>query len=114
MLLKTQFEIVETPTPITEPINKFGGQPVWINTPHWPIDPATGEQMMFQSQIVLDPALFPDSNGAIAYIFYGDGEQLYNEAFAVVLQTKEHQALNTQVQAMEFVAKGLPSMNGRK
>ncbi|HAS42580.1 MAG TPA: hypothetical protein DCS93_19020 [Microscillaceae bacterium] len=103
MLLKTQFQIVETSTPITEPITKFGGQPVWINTPHWPIDPASGEKMMFQSQIVLDPALFPDSNGAIAYIFYGDEEQLSNYDFVVVLQTKENESLNTQTEEIDFV-----------
>jgi len=103
MLLKTPFQIVESSTTITEPITKFGGQPVWINTPHWPIHSATGEQMMFQSQIVLDPALFPDSNGAIAYIFFGDTEQLSNDDFAVVLQTKDSKALNAQNQEIEFV-----------
>jgi len=95
MLLKTQFQIVETSTPITEPISKFGGQPVWINTPHWPIDPATGKQMTFLSQIVLTPELFPDSQGIIAYIFFGEGEPLYNEAFAVVLQNKDNISMNT-------------------
>lgn len=104
MLLKTQFQIVETSTPITEPITKFGGQPVWLNTPHWPIYPITGEPMMFQSQIVLDPALFPDSNGAMAYIFYGDEEQLSDVDFAVVLQTKENKSLNTQSEEIKFVA----------
>ena len=102
MLRKTSFTIVPTPAPITTPITKFGGQPVWLHSPHWPIDPATGELMLFQSQIVLDPALFPNSNGAMAYIFFGDGEQLPNDAFAVVLQTKDQKALHTQSQAMEF------------
>lgn len=102
MLLKTQFQIVESSTPITEPVNKFGGQPVWINTPHWPLDPATGEQMTFLSQITPGVELFPNSQGIMAYIFFGTGEPLYNEAFTVVLQSKESVAINTHTE-VEFV-----------
>jgi len=63
MPLKTQFQIVESPSEILEPITKFGGQPVWIAQPRWPLDPETNEQMMFLGQISLNQELFPDSNG---------------------------------------------------
>ena len=43
MLSKKEFEFVEISSPITEPISKFGGQPIWINTPHWPLDPYSSE-----------------------------------------------------------------------
>ncbi|HAS42582.1 MAG TPA: hypothetical protein DCS93_19030 [Microscillaceae bacterium] len=110
MLLKTQFQIVETSSPITEPINKFGGQPVWVNTPHWPLDPATGKQMTFLSQIVLTPELFPDSQGIIVYIFFGEGEPLYNEAFAVVLQNKDNVSMNTHVEVKFITEATGPSL----
>ena len=104
MLLKTSFEIMETPTPITAPVTKFGGQPVWLHSPHWPLCPITGDPMLFQSQIALDPVLFPGGAGIMAYIFYADEEQLTESDFAVVLQTKDQKALNTQSQAIEFVS----------
>lgn len=46
--------------------------------------------MLFMGQIVLDEDLFPNSNGAVVYLFFADDtELLYDEATAVVIQTKD-------------------------
>ena len=103
MLLRRRFQIIETPEPITTPSSKFGGQPVWLHAPHWPLDPATDQPMRFLAQLALDPAVFPDGEGIMAYLFFGAGEPLYNEAFAVVLQTKDEVCLNTH-EDLTFVA----------
>jgi uncharacterized protein YwqG len=58
--------------PITEPVTKFGGQPVWISEPQWPISKESGEPMAFICQIVLVPELFGDTAGKLAYIFMTD------------------------------------------
>jgi len=90
-LAKRSFTFKESPTPIIQLITKFGGQPVWLNEKEatWPLSPETSEKMLFLGQIALEEAIFPNSNGAIAYLFFGDEvELLYNEAVAVVIQTK--------------------------
>lgn len=103
MPLKTQFQIVESPTEILEPITKFGGKPVWIAQPRWPLAPETGEQMMFLGQISLNEELFPDSNGTMVYLFFsGESEPLFNGAFAVVIQTSEN--VYTSGDMIEFVS----------
>lgn len=104
MPLKSQFQIVETHTEIWEPITKFGGQPVWIAQPHWPLAPETGEQMMFLGQISLNQELFPDSNGTMVYLFFsGESEPLYNEATAIAIQTSENVYINGDPQ-IQFVS----------
>src|SRR5687767_8256440 len=45
-------------SPISKPITKFGGQPVWINQAQWPISKKTEKPMMFIGQIKLEPGLF--------------------------------------------------------
>lgn len=103
MPLKTQFQIVESPTEILEPGTKFGGQPVWIGESLWPLAPETGEKMFFLGQIALDQELFPDSNGTILYLFFGqESEPLYNEAFATVIQTSEN--VYTSGDQIEFIS----------
>lgn len=103
MPLKTQFQIIESTAEILEPITKFGGQPVWIAEPLWPLDPETGEQMLFLGQIALNKELFPDSDGIMVYIFFGEGsEPLYNEAFAIVIQTSEN--VHTSGDEIEFIS----------
>jgi hypothetical protein len=88
MPLKTSFTIVTNPNDIRDPVTKFGGQPVWQGAPQWPISPATGEQMRFLGQIALAEELFPNSQGAMVYLFFSDdAEPLYDEAFATVIQS---------------------------
>ncbi len=109
MPLKTQFQIVESPTEILEPITKFGGQPVWIAEPRWPLSPETGEQMMFLGQIYLNKELFPESDDTMAYLFFaGESEPLYNEAIAIVIQTSESVYTNGAPE-IEFVSEATGS-----
>ncbi|HAS42583.1 MAG TPA: hypothetical protein DCS93_19035 [Microscillaceae bacterium] len=96
MLLKKEFEFVESSSPITEPISKFGGQPVWINTPHWPLDPYSSEPMLFMGQIALKNDIFPTSDGLVAYIFFGAAlEPVTGSALAIVLQNPQDDFFNT-------------------
>ena len=95
MPLKTQFQIVESPTKITEPITKFGGQPVWISQPSWPLCPETSEKMLFMAQISLNPELFPNNNGTMVYIFFSGDSEIINEVdIATVIQTYENAYLD--------------------
>jgi hypothetical protein len=54
---------------LIEPVTKFGGQPVWVDEPRWPMSRLYGTKMTFVGQIALDEALFPGSAGSMAYIF---------------------------------------------
>jgi hypothetical protein len=77
LIPKYDIEFVEADTPITEPVTKFGGQPVWIVGPEWPLSQQTGGQMRFICQIALDPELLGVPPGKVAYVFMtqpSDGE----------------------------------------
>lgn len=50
------------PEPITTPVTKFGGQPVWLEEPAWPVSAAWEKPMRFVCQIALD-------QGRLAYVF---------------------------------------------
>ena len=60
---------VSSGSPITAPVTKLGGQPVWIDEPQWPLSAASGQQLDFVAQIEIDPELFPGAVGRMAYIF---------------------------------------------
>jgi hypothetical protein len=62
-----QFEVAEVP--ITERITKFGGQPVWLGAPQWPISRKTGNPMRFICQIALEEPFFSGTSGRMAYVF---------------------------------------------
>jgi hypothetical protein len=62
----------EVQAPITDPITKFGGQPVWLEQPQWPLSRKYGTPMQFVCQIVLLTELFGDIEGRMAYIFITD------------------------------------------
>jgi hypothetical protein len=96
-MLKTAFKIIDSHTVISEATTKFGGQPVWIHNPQWPLCPETGEKMLFLGQVALDQKLFPNTNDIVVYLFFSEeSEPLYNEAFAAVIQTKEITNVNNQ------------------
>lgn len=63
-----------SPSPIYEPVTKFGGQPVWVQAPAWPLSRSTGEQMKFVCQIALYPEIFGETQGKMAYLFITDLE----------------------------------------
>jgi len=70
-----KIEFIASEKSITEPVTKFGGQPVWLTEPQWPISRSTGEPMQFIGQIALDDALWPGTTGKMAYIFMTDDEE---------------------------------------
>ena len=60
----------ESATPITALVTKFGGQPVWLGEPRWPLSATDGTPMRFVAQVALDPRLFGDGVQArMAYVF---------------------------------------------
>jgi hypothetical protein len=62
-------------TPILEPVTKFGGQPVWIEEPEWPMSRSTGRPMRFICQIGLgDAGLGEPHTARVAYLFMTDSE----------------------------------------
>lgn len=72
---RSEIQFVATTSPITDPVTKFGGQPVWYEEPQWPFSRATGRPMRFICQVAIDEALFPGSVGKMAYIFMTDEEE---------------------------------------
>ena len=65
----------EASAPITKLVTKFGGQPVWLGEPEWPLSRATGHPMRFICQIALNPDLFGSIPGRMAYVFMTDQGQ---------------------------------------
>jgi len=61
---------VQADSPITEPVTKFGGQPVWLEKPQWPLSKRLGKPMHFIGQIALETELFGKKYARMAYIFY--------------------------------------------
>ncbi|MDT0541180.1 MULTISPECIES: hypothetical protein [Streptomyces] len=55
--------------PITAPVTKFGGQPVWLSEPQWPVNDAWDEPMRFICQIELGAVLGDVGRGKLAYVF---------------------------------------------
>lgn len=72
-------EFVEAGAPLTEPVTKFGGQPVWLAEPEWPLSRELGEQMEFICQVALDSELLGVPSGKMAYLFMtGDEAAIAN------------------------------------
>ena len=69
MVGKYDIEFIEADAPITDPVTKFGGQPVWLERPEWPLSKELGRQMQFVCQIALDPDILGVSPGRMAYLF---------------------------------------------
>jgi len=67
-----KIEFIASDKPITEPVTKFGGQPVWLTEPQWPISRKKGKPMKFIAQIALNDALWPGTAGKMAYLFITD------------------------------------------
>lgn len=82
MVVKRRFDIIfeESSAPITEPVTKFGGQPVWVGGNEWPISRAAGVPMRFVCQIVLnDLAIDSDYQEKMAYLFISDSNDAPDE-----------------------------------
>ena len=61
--------------PITTAITKFGGQPVWLSGPQWPMSRSTGLPMRFICQVVIPEHVLAGDTPKIAYIFMTDGDE---------------------------------------
>ncbi len=64
-----------TAEPIREPVTKFGGQPVWLDEPAWPVGEGSGAPMRFICQILLDAAVFGGGPATMAYLFVTQPER---------------------------------------
>ncbi|MEM7475143.1 MAG: DUF1963 domain-containing protein [Planctomycetota bacterium] len=71
---KQLIEFVETTTPQAEALTKFGGQPVWVEEPAWPLSRETGNQMRFIGQIELREEYDLESAANVAYLFMTEEE----------------------------------------
>ena len=77
MAKKYDIEFVdEAEAPITEPVTKFGGQPVWLEEPAWQLSRLTGTQMQFICHISVAPELYGGEPGRMAYLFMTDYEDI--------------------------------------
>ncbi len=72
---KQAIEFIEAKKPILDPVTKFGGQPVWVAEPQWPLSAETGKPMRFICQIALSDELFGSNDAQMAYIFMTDGDE---------------------------------------
>lgn len=72
MVKRASIEFVPVDKPITELVSKFGGQPVWLTEPQWPLSRSTGRPMQFICQIALTPDLFGQTEAQGAYLFMTD------------------------------------------
>jgi hypothetical protein len=55
--------------PVTVPVSKFGGQPVWLQEPAWPVDPQTGKPLVFIAQFQV-----PGDEVRLAYLFLAEDD----------------------------------------
>ncbi|GAB3086055.1 hypothetical protein GCM10027186_53260 [Micromonospora schwarzwaldensis] len=60
--------------PVTEPVTKFGGQPVWLTGSQWPVSQGWGTPMRFVCQIALEPEFAGAGPGRLAYVFVTHGD----------------------------------------
>ena len=74
MPTKQTIHFIEVAEPIREPITKFGGQPVWIDAPQWPLSRETGNPMRFIAQIKLDDVPNLSTPARMAYLFMTEEE----------------------------------------
>ncbi|TWU49301.1 DUF1963 domain-containing protein [Rubripirellula reticaptiva] len=74
MTKKQVIEFTETDSPITEPVTKFGGQPVWIDEPAWPLSRESGNQMRFIGQVELREEYGFTTPAKMAYLFMTEEE----------------------------------------
>lgn len=65
----------EVVSPITDLVTKFGGQPVWVDKPRWPVSRSYGTPMQFVCQIALPTDLFGGLDTRMAYLFVTDDYQ---------------------------------------
>jgi uncharacterized protein YwqG len=72
---RQSIEFVAARKPILAPVTKFGGQPVWVSEPQWPLSAETGKPMRFICQIAVSGELFGSVATRMPYIFMTDEEE---------------------------------------
>jgi len=75
MVKRESIEFVESHKTIRELVTKFGGQPVWVGEPQWPISKSTGKPMRFICQITINSERFSPVAAQMVYLFMTDGEE---------------------------------------
>ena len=78
---RAHIAFVEVKGPISDPVTKFGGQPVWLEKPQWPLSRSTGLPMKFIGQIRIETELFPGDGLRMAYLFIGEDEDGSSETW---------------------------------
>jgi hypothetical protein len=74
MMSDRSFFLLESAeAPITEPVSKLGGQPVWLEEPRWPVSRQHGTPMSFIGQFVVA--------GGLAYLFMTDATEYVDDAW---------------------------------
>ncbi|MFF3653179.1 hypothetical protein ACFYXV_31635 [Streptomyces sp. NPDC002181] len=63
-LPRLRMSLLTAREPVTEPVSKFGGQPVWLDGPAWPVHPRSGEPLVFIGQFRV-----PGDELRLAYLF---------------------------------------------
>ncbi|MCA6090915.1 hypothetical protein LE181_01805 [Streptomyces sp. SCA3-4] len=58
--------------PAIEPVAKLGGAPCWLSDPTWPLDPDSGEPLVFVGQF-----LVPGSDKRLAYLFLHEDDRIW-------------------------------------
>jgi hypothetical protein len=72
MSARTPFAVRPAGRPITDPITKVGGQPVWLEQPQWPVSRALARPMWFIAQFEVPAGL--------AYVFLTDATDRVDDA----------------------------------
>jgi uncharacterized protein (TIGR02996 family) len=67
--------------PVNEPVSKFGGQPVWVDGPIWPVA-TDGEPMQFVCQVRVPDFFGAQLAGKMVYVFalhpaFGEWDEFY-------------------------------------
>ncbi|MFC8717895.1 hypothetical protein [Kitasatospora sp. NPDC057198] len=63
-LPRQQMILTAAEQPIVTPVAKFGGEPVWLSEPAWPVHPTSGEPLVFIGQFPV-----PGPQLRLAYLF---------------------------------------------
>jgi uncharacterized protein YwqG len=75
MVKKESIKFIESHRPASRLTTKFGGQPLWVGPPQWPISKSTGKPMRFICQIAIDSERFNPVTAQMAYLFMTDGDE---------------------------------------
>ncbi|HSY19967.1 MAG TPA: DUF1963 domain-containing protein [Candidatus Acidoferrales bacterium] len=103
MVKRESIEFVESRKALSGLVTKFGGQPVWVGAPQWPLSKSTGKPMRFIGQIALGSGMFNPTNAQMAYLFMTDGEEHVDGTWepdggenAVILQPGQAPTIKTE------------------